>query len=386
MARVFTNRYLGIGLLMLGLVGWYIATPLWLTYTAAPDAYLVKLAGMTALAIGAMAVGFSLPWLDKRFAPDAPRWQIPEQAVQAVVWGTFILFAVVVVATAKSIPLLSSLQGASEVQLSVERGDFLKTRTGWQALLVYISALYVGAFLPYATARLFIYRHPSRFVAVSIFLLYTLLALEKATFIFVLGPLLWLSFKRANYKAAGYLVVLCAATMYVNTVLARGDLKAERLTTASIGNKASPAQADYFSIHYRRKSAVDHIFWRAIVIPVVTARDALLVFEERFAGRHLWGATSSFVAKVTGQERVNYDAEVFAYQYGRSDIGASNAVYIIEAFVNFGWLGVVAFSLFIGQALRWFSETTDEAIHVMWPLFCFFIFNAGVIGTLLSNG
>ena len=391
MSRLLASRYLGIAVLVLGLAIFYVALPLWLAHKGAPDRHYSGLAAMAALAISAMIVGFKLPWLDARFASGAPRFGIHGGAFQALIWGSFILFALVVIATARRIPLLSALQGASELQLSVERGDFLKTRTGWQAAFVYISAIYVGALLPYATARLFIQRHPLRFAAVSTFLLYALLALEKSAFIFVLGPLVWLALRRADYRAAVCLLALSAAILYTINVLARGGVKNEPTfsmapTQFKASRGANATQADYFSLKYDRKGAIDHIIWRAIVVPVVTAGDALRVFEEKFNGRHFRGATSSFLAKVAGQKRVNYDAEVFTYQYGNIDIGRSNTVYIIEAFVNFGWLGVIAFSLFIGQGLRWFFQTADEAIHVMWPLFCFFIFIGGLIPTLLSNG
>lgn len=100
----------------------------------------------------------------------------------------------------------------------------------------------------------------------------------------------------------------------------------------------------------------------------------------------LWGATSSFVAATFGLERVNYDALVHGYQWGYGGLGRSNSVYVTDGYVNFGWAGVILFSLFIGQAFRWFWKSTDDAFRAMWPLFAYNVIQASLIGTLLSGG
>lgn len=389
--RALNNTYLIVSAMAVGLATLYIAAPLWLNYRVAPDPYLETLAAMTTLAIATIVVGFKLPLLDARFRPDAARLHVSEKVLQAFVWGTFITFAAIVIATAPTIPFLSAIAGASDAQqLSVERGNFLKTRMGWQSALPYISAAYVAALLPYATARLFVQQSPWRFAGAVLFVLYTMLALEKSNFFFALAPLLWLSLKRAKYKAAAAILVVGICLLYVNTLLARGAAPPISANIAIASAKQSPAKESerqaYHTAQYAPESALDHILWRLLIIPVVTASDGLRVFDEKLEGRHLWGATSSFVAKVTGQQRVNLDAEIFAHQYGRSFIGRSNAVYLVEAFVNFGWLGVVAFSLFVGQALRWFQQTVDESLQALWPLFCSLVFGGGLLGTLLSNG
>jgi hypothetical protein len=66
--------------------------------------------------------------------------------------------------------------------------------------------------------------------------------------------------------------------------------------------------------------------------------------------------------------------------------GSANAVYIIEAFINFGLIGVILFSTFIGFIFRLYSKNHDDAFRATWPLFAFGIFVSGLLGNLFSNG
>jgi hypothetical protein len=59
---------------------------------------------------------------------------------------------------------------------------------------------------------------------------------------------------------------------------------------------------------------------------------------------------------------------------------------MIDAYVNFGWPGVVAFAFFVGQSLRWFHKSQDEAFKSLWLIYCFALFSGPLIGMLLSNG
>lgn len=391
MFKALTSRVSAMVLLVAGLVVLYVAVPLWVNFAVAPDRYFTYLAVFTAVAVVAIAVGFHISWFDRRFEPTAVRLKISEPVLQAAVWLSFASFLLVVLITAESIPLLSALRGATAETLSVERGAFLKTRSGWQAILPYLSTIYMGALLPYATVRLFVRRHWLRFAAIAFFTAYTLLALEKAAFVFALGPLIYLAAVRRNPGMLAGLIGFSLGLLYLNTVLARGvdeltPMEAKLILEGKKPAKARPESGAYFSAKYIPTNAIDHIVWRSVSVPVFTAADALRVFDQKFGGAYFLGTTSTFVAKATGRERVNYDAEVFGYQYGHGEIGRANSVYFTEAYVNFGWLGVMAFSLFVGQALRWLHNSGDPALQAMWPLFCWFVFMAGLMGTLLSNG
>jgi hypothetical protein len=395
MVRVLFSASWSAILLICGLAILYVAVPLSIDYFVARDRYLITLATATAVAIASIATGFRIPWLDRRFDHQSKRLRVSSKQLQLAVWLSFLVFVFVVLFTAKTIPLFSAIRGSPTEELSVERGDFLKARDGWEAILPYLSTIYVGALLPYATARMFVERHAWRFAAFILFAVYTLLSLEKVLFIFALVPVAYIAVQREDYRSFIGLLVFATGILYLNVILERGiggatpvaqQSAKQKLAKQKLAKKVQQPQGPYFTSRYRPRSALDHIVWRSISVPVFTAADAFRVFDYKFGGEHFLGATSSLVAKVTGQRRVNYDAEVFGHQYGMSEIGRANSVYLTEAYVNFGWFGIILFSLFVGQALRWFDKSSDDAFKAMWPLFCWLVFSAGLIGTLLSNG
>jgi hypothetical protein len=170
--------------------------------------------------------------------------------------------------------------------------------------------------------------------------------------------------------------------LYLVTLLAFGP--AEDAVTELGGGTVTGG--DFFGASFLPGNALEHLIWRSTAVPMFSASDTLLVHTEQFGARPLWGATSSFFAGVLGTERVPMERLVSEYQWGWNDIANSNAVYVTEAFVNFNWFGVVAFSLLVGQSLRWFRKSRDEAFKSLWTIYFLAVFTSGLIGTLLSNG
>src|SRR5262249_34165982 len=139
----------------------------------------------------AICLGYLLPLVDHRFKDAAPRIVINSQAFHAIVWGTFLVFLLITFATADAIPLLSALKGAGGVDLSEQRGEFLKGRVGIEAALAYLSTFYISALLPYSLARLFIDRAQFRYLALVLFLAFSISFLVKSQFIYVVVPLFY---------------------------------------------------------------------------------------------------------------------------------------------------------------------------------------------------
>jgi hypothetical protein len=121
---------------------------------------------------------------------------------------------------------------------------------------------------------------------------------------------------------------------------------------------------------------------------MLTAADAVRVFYTEFGGGYLHGATSSVLATLAGVPRVEFERLVFAAQWGQNELGtgSANSAFVIEAFINFGYLGVALFGWFIGLVFRSFRVSNDRAYQAMWMLFGFGVYNSGLIGMLLSNG
>lgn len=128
----------------------------------------------------------------------------------------------------------------------------------------------------------------------------------------------------------------------------------------------------------------NRIFW----IPYVTAYDWISYFDEALNMRYLHGASSSLGAWITGVEKFPVELEVFKYQFGGGgpQSAAANANFWIDAFVNFGWLGVVLYSfIFAGITFLLIYSKNPAALACYY----FFVIQAslgGMVGVLFSNG
>lgn len=373
-----------VSILIVALLMVYVLLPVSVHLFALPNPYFLQLALLSLLGCAAILAGYHLPLFDHRFRLGAPRITISAGAFHGFVWGTFIVYVLITFTTADSIPFISAIRGASAADLSLQRGDFLKARVGIEAVLIYFNTLFVGALLPYSLALLFIQKARIRYLLVLLFLLYSLSFLQKALFINVVFPLLYLAARdgRTNVKRIFGIVLGSAILLYLVTLLAFGG--PEDVSTEPGGGVVTGG--DFFGASYLPSNALEHLVWRSAAVPMFSASDTLIVHTEQFGGRPLWGATSSFFAGIFGLERVPMERLVSEYEWGWNDIANSNAVYVTDAFVNFSWVGVVLFSLFVGQSLRWFSRSRDEAFKSLWTIYCLAVFTGSLIGTLLSNG
>lgn len=388
--------------------GYFFATAVLVIYGAAPLAIhafiqpnesMLWLGAISCTAALMIVAGFNLPVFDRMIAPH--RWRIPinEHFFHAAIWILFLVFCGVAFATADTIPIISALTGElSQEELDIQRGAFLKTRQGWEAGLGYISAVFVGTLLPYSVSRLFWTRKSVLgFSGLTIFAAYTLSYLQKALVIQTVVPLLYLSGRRLIWNYFGFfaLIVGTLAIIYGNTLLARGVKQEVDIQQKIEERKQFELKADsavklippgFFTADFKHVSAKEYLVWRAVAVPIFTAADAIKVFHTKFDGKPLFGATSSPIAAAFGMKRINYDAEVFAIQWGASEIGRANSVYVTDGYVNFGWAGVVIFSIVVGLCFRIFALSGDEALRSIWPLFAFNIIQGSLIGTFLSGG
>lgn len=378
-----THASRSAALFIIALFAAYALTPILVDSFLLPNPYFVELAELSLFACFMIAVGFCIPLLDFRFNRQAVCVAISPRFFHAAIWSGFLIFVAVTFATADAIPLVSALKGASSSELSVQRGDFLKTRTGFEAALIYFNTIFVSALLPYSLALLFIQRARIRFLLMMLFLAYSVSFLQKALFINIVFPLLYIAAQQKKLGTLKFLLVLASsfALLYLVTVLAFGEQADPNVDTVM-----GWTSTYFFSASYLPTGPLDHLIWRILAVPMFSAADTLAVFHETFRGLPLLGATSSFLSSIFALEHVSLEKLVFAYQWSWNDIGNTNAVFITEAFVNFGWTGVGVFSFFIGQSLRWFCKSNDHAFKSLWLIYCFGLFSGGLIGTLLSNG
>jgi hypothetical protein len=178
-----------------------------------------------------------------------------------------------------------------------------------------------------------------------------------------------------------YTVGASVIILYLITMLASGG-KSKADTVYS-----SFEISKFFTAGHHPSGVEQFLLWRSVAVPIFTASDTLVVFDKEFGGQPLLGSTSSLIAAIFSMERINIERHVFAYEFGGwNDIGNANAVFITDAYVNFIWAGVVLFSMFVGQSLRWFWKSKDEAFKSLWMLYCLMLFSSSLIGVMLSTG
>jgi len=360
----------------------YGIVPAYIYYYVAPNDYFLQLSILTGLTLFGLLVGARISLFDRRFSANTRRIGIDLNVFQTIIWGGFILFIAITLVTAPSIPILSALKGASANDLSQERGEFLKNRAGAEVILLYASTILVNTFLPYSTVLLYATKSRLRFLCTGIFFLFCISFLQKALFLNLALPLLvfFAIDRKLPTRQAMLWAVSLIGLLIIGTYLSSGD--------GGVDSKYSGGTiADYLSSTYVPDNPLDHLIWRSFAVPVFTASDMLLVHAEYFGGYLLNGATSTLLSALFDLERVNIERYVFEYQFGGwNEIANANAVFIVDAYVNFGYLGVVSFALIVGQIFRWFRLSSDVAFRSLWPLFAFVLFSASLIGMLFSNG
>ena len=357
----------------------YVLLPLGVYLLGVEHEFFLQLAEVSAMGAACIWLGSRLPFLDRLVVDDPAKRGVALDAFLVVVWGSFVLFVLLVVGTAERIPFLAAIQGSDPETVALLRERFLKAREGWQSVFVYVNALLAGTLVPYSLALMLLRRHRWRWLALGFFLVYCLSFVEKVFFLKAAIPVLYLVAQR-----------LVPTRLKPRTVLAAGVLMlAAGTVAAGSGTLRDEATGgDFFTTGFAAQGPLAFVAWRAVAIPVLTAADALRVFQEEHGGRNLGGASSSMLAALLGKERVNVERQVFAAQFGEAETGtgSANSVYVTEAFINFGWIGVAVFSLLVGLILRIFAASQDEALRSLWMLFAFGVFVSPLTGVLFSNG
>lgn len=360
------------------LLSTYTVVPMLIALVSGSADHFIELSVVSAVAALFVYLGSLVTLFDRVFSGKAPRIVVDPYSFIAVAWFAFVAFVLVAWFTAERIPLLASLSGADPDTIAYLRERFLKDREGWQSSFVYINAVLAGALIPYSLALMFLHSTKHRWLAFVFFLIYCISFVEKAFFLKAVLPLLYLvAQRRIRIPLSPAKLALAMVGMLLTITLFSG-----------VGAADEASGEAFFSAAYLPQGPLSHLLWRSVAIPLVTAADAIRVLNDEFGGRVLWGATSSFLAAVLGQQRIEFERLVFAAQWGQNETGtgSSNSVYITEAFVNFGWIGVVLFSLFVGLVLRMFARSRDEAFRSLWMLFFLGVYTAGVVGLMLSNG
>ena len=292
----------------------------------------------------------------------------------------WILTIFVLFFTATKIPLIGLLEGLQKEELHKLRELFLKAREGWEMIFVYLNYSLTSLLIPYIIVHSFVSNSKYRWYFVILFFFYSISFLEKAYFFKIALPLIYFYFFSKFYSSKKiYLIIfLIFFILYFSFVL-----------TSSIGENA--CQSDYMkflSNDYTPCNPLSFFIWRTFAVPIFTAQDSIEVFSSFFNSEYLYGATSSITSFLTLQDKVYFERLVFEFQWGQNltGTGSSNAVYFIDAYINFGYFGVLIISAFIGLLLKFIKISNDLALQSLWPLIGFSLYVGSILGVMFSGG
>lgn len=379
MLRTLTRADVAPLTFAVAIVGCYGLLPLWVVRAGLESEYFFQLARISLLGGVLIYVGSRVSIFDRLLFLPSPLLRMRLDSFLAVVSGAFALFVLVACVTAERIPFIAALQGVDVDTLAVLRERFLKAREGWQTSFVYVNAVLAGALVPYSMMLMLLRRHRFRWILFGAFLLYSVSFVEKVFFLKAAIPLLYLVLQNRIRSVVRPRTVIAAAI---------GCLAVLTVVSGAGNSSATGGDDEFFSTAFVPQGPFEFIGWRTVAVPIVTAADALKVHDEDYNGRLLMGATSTLIAGVCGLERVAVERDVFAAEWGQNETetGNANSVFLTEGFLNFGWTGVVLFSLIVGLLLRLFAKSSDEAFRSLWMVFGFGLFVAPLTGMLFSNG
>lgn len=275
------------------------------------------------------------------------------------------------------IPLISVLSGT--IDPDVIRGEFFKGREGIDQIVVYIGALLIYIFVPFSILIAYEYKIRGRLLFFIFSLLYCILTLQKALLLNLLIPTLYYLFVTGRIgfiKILVFCLVLFFYFIFAINVSGHAELDGTEFSLVS-----------FFSANYIPSGAFDYFIWRSLAVPVYTSVDTLVVFDQWMNNQYLMGGSSSFLSALFGVERVNIEKIVFEYQFGGFNFFANaNAYFAVGLFTDFGYIGLTVLSILLGMGFGMVDKAKTVALYSMSFLLVYLLFNASLIGTLLSSG
>ncbi len=359
-------------------MSFYVVAPFFV-FLYIGDVYFIKLSALACLSVFCVYFGSRFHFFDFFMSPSFKKFYIPVWLFVLVVWIGFFVYVAYTFYTADAIPFLSAITGVSESDVSRQRGAFLKGRSGYESLLIYVGTIFSSVLIPYSIVLMFFCGYRYRYFFAFLFACYCISFMAKSLFLSLVLPLL------VYFSLAGRLSFFRASLVgFVSVFLMFFFIHLGGDNSSFYVGVSNPL---FFTAGYVPSGSLDYLFWRIFSVPMFTAADSLVVLDQYFNGKPLLGASSSFLSLIFNVERINFERFVFMYQFGSwNEIANANAYFVVDAYVNFLIPGVVFYSFIVGLFLRFFRISRDLSFASLWLLFIFHIFSASLVGTLLSNG
>ncbi|WP_443692724.1 hypothetical protein ACRZ5O_00985 [Pseudomonas protegens] len=287
--------------------------------------------------------------------------------------------------TAPGIALFEALRGASVSEVAGLREEFLRTREGWERALLYIYAIGLSVFMPLVISQLFIIRSKWRHVVLGAFLFSLALTLEKSRALVAMLPLVILFVNGGKAKKAYLVMVWLVLLIFLVSALARGGFSSDE--GAPEGNELLGVPDEY-NLFVGETSQVYYIINRVWYIPYVTAIDWLRYRELVLNGENTFGRSISAIASITGEERINLEQEVFAFQWGQNEsgTGSANTAFYVDAYLSFDYLGVIIYSIILAFCVRVCVCSSNKALIACLAISLYSVCFNSLSGVLFSGG
>lgn len=301
-------------------------------------------------------------WVE-RIIPLRPSL-VTVDAVAGIGMLVYLAILVTTCATAQHVPLFAAFAGASALELGEYRETFLRTRTDMGVGLKYAYVILNNSVMPivvtYALWSIKWWRH----LALTLFVVGLSLTLQKGAIAAAALPLLVLFAMQRRRRAFIVTAVSSVALVILMYILASGRLGSiveesgpeTWQASETFKDSRTESRAD---VQVRNASAVPEsynilgrddqlslIVNRVVWIPYVTAIDWLRYRRDELHGKLVLGRSIKPFAFLLGKPPINLENEVSALQWGQNETGtaSSNAVFFVDAWVNFGVLGVIAYA------------------------------------------
>jgi hypothetical protein len=276
----------------------------------------------------------------------------------------FLAFCILVIVSAPSLPILNAWKGASPGEIAVSREQFLKAREGWAAILPYANSFLTATILPYSMCIAILRRYRFRWLIVALFFLFSIVFVEKAFFLRVVLPLMAVVVVSQSRRIRLTWLFGAAIGLLMANILISG-----------FGDSSGMGVGKF-------------LLFRTLFVPISTVTDSMDYWWQAYKGVPFAGATNLILSKLFGLPRLQFEREVFVFEWGPSETGtgSSNAAFFVEAYVNFGWFGVFFISVLIGALISYIGRSSDQALRCILPLVLYGLFLGGAFGLLFGNG
>ncbi len=325
------------------------------------------------------------------------------------IFTIYILILLLAILTSGTIPLWNSLSGKSSLDIATSREMLFRSQVGVSGSLIYLHSILTSVFIPYLLMILFINKIRLAKFFYAIFFFGLLIPMEKILFIKALLPFFLIAvngYLSRRSLLISILVILVTIISMGFLVLGNDKGKSHGSIEKNLSNMEEwqinrcidifqngkcLSYKEHLNKYYPlvdSKITISTVGNRIIWIPYITAYDWIDYFQNRLNSIHTDGRTSLLVSKLLGKEKVPMEQLIFDYQFGlgKTQSAGANTNFMIDGYVNFGMIGVILLSIFVGFIIAAIEQLKNPAACACIYLFLFQLLGGGFLGTFLGGG